>query len=184
MTEDFEAYEQGLRDMAGMAAVVMGEGDSGYEKFDRWLGARKSGPAMSETEQELVEATARAIAEYQGVRYEGSLKEAWDGMARAALAVFEKAHDAEMRAAHKHIAELTVWKLRRKGEPPEAMVEDVAALAATVLPHGAKVIMPNGDVLVMNTDYPRPAFDVWDKGGEYQGHLYPHNVTEEYGESR
>lgn len=42
MTEDFEAYERGLRDMAGMAAVVMGEGDSGYEKFDRWLDAREA----------------------------------------------------------------------------------------------------------------------------------------------
>lgn len=48
------------------------------------------------------------------------------------------------------------------------------------LPHGAEVVMLCGDVLTMNRDYPRPAFDVVDGRGEYQGHLYPHNVPAEY----
>lgn len=42
--------------------------------------------------EELIEEAAKAIADYQGVRYDSALRETWDGMARAALAVFEKAH--------------------------------------------------------------------------------------------
>lgn len=51
-------------------------------------------------------------------------------------------------------------------------------------PHGTRMIMRNGDVLTMNRDYPRPAFDVTSADGEYQGYLYPHNVEAEYGADR
>lgn len=46
--------------------------------------------------------------------------------------------------------------------------------------HGQQYLMPNGDLLTMNTDYPRPSFDVCDRTGEYQGYIYPHHVAEEY----
>ena len=32
-------YEVGLRDMAGMTAVILGAGHSGYDDFDTWLAA-------------------------------------------------------------------------------------------------------------------------------------------------
>lgn len=39
---------------------------------------------------ELIEEGGRAIAEYQGVRYDSALKDTWDGMARAAFSVWAR----------------------------------------------------------------------------------------------
>jgi len=42
-----DGYEQEIRDMAGLAAVVLGKGHLGYDRFDRWV-AQVRAEAFSE----------------------------------------------------------------------------------------------------------------------------------------
>lgn len=73
-----------VRDAYARACQVFGDPDRTYEgmadEFDRWMQSMQGEPSDAQ-----VEAAARAIADHQGVRYNSSLVDTWDGMARAAL---------------------------------------------------------------------------------------------------